>query len=178
MAVAALESRVLLDSSALPSDIDQIIQNSSCPAAFYAALDVLLPAYENYAVDRQLAYDTYNSSISNIKMDYEVRFSDLTWLRQSTLNSANNTYWATAAVAENGLTTAFLGAKAAHQDTVYQAYFSDYWSAVQDLYDEFYAQMAILQESGSGSGGGAGGLVLLSCISRMPGSACSRHAGS
>src|SRR5581483_1235051 len=43
--VCILESRVLLSAS-IPADIDQMVQSSEHPEAWYAALDVILPAIE------------------------------------------------------------------------------------------------------------------------------------
>ena len=63
--IEVLEPRVVLSAS-VPADIDQFIQDSSNPDGWYAALDVLVPAVAQYAIDQDAAIDGYNSLINSI----------------------------------------------------------------------------------------------------------------
>gem|GEM_PF-5114600 len=149
--VALLESRVLLSSS-LPADIDQLVQDSGQPEAWYAALDVMLPALEQAVAGEDAAIESYNTLVECIAYQYGIDLADLSNLRQTSLENTNTTFWNTVGDAEENLACAYTAALFDYYSTTGPAS-QTYESTVQALQQDF--DNAIWDELYNG-GDGAG----------------------
>lgn len=148
--IEVLEPRVVLSAS-VPADIDQFIQDSSNPDGWYAALDVLVPAVAQYAIDQDAAIDGYNSLINSIAQQYADDLSALSTLRQTSLQGANDAFWDAVNSAEQSLTTTYNSAMTAYCNITNPAN-QVYETLVQSLLDDFNNDMGMVNSSGGGSG--------------------------
>lgn len=137
--VMQLEPRVML-TSALPADIDQWVQSSQFPNAWYAAFDVMLPALEQAATGEDDAIADYNSLIESISSLYDFNWTNLSSQRQADLQNANDTFWNTVNTAESSLTSAYFSSLFANLDVTSNA-FSDYSQIAQSLETDFDNQI-------------------------------------
>lgn len=148
--IEVLEPRVVLSAS-VPADIDQFIQNSSNPDGWYAALEILVPAVEQYAIGQEAAIDGYNSLIGSIAQQYADDLSALSTLRQTSLQGANDAFWGAVNSAEQSLTTTYNSAMTAYSNITNPAN-QVYEALVQSLLDDFNNDMGMVNSSGGGSG--------------------------